>query len=80
MKELFASIYHSLALSYDKTIKELENNLGTTFKYVYIVGGGANNKYLNKLTEKYTGREVVALPIEATSLGNIKIQLNKYSK
>ncbi len=77
-KELFASIYHSLALSYDKTIKELEDNLSYKYNSIYIVGGGANNKYLNKLTEQYTKLKVVALPIEATSLGNIKIQIKKY--
>lgn len=77
MKELFSSIYHSLALSYRNTINELEMNLQTTFNYVYIIGGGANNKFLNKLTEEYTHKKVVALPIEATSLGNIKIQLKR---
>ena len=33
------------------------------------------NQYLNELTEKYTGKKVVALPIEATALGNLKIQM-----
>jgi len=72
--ELFASIYHSLAESYRKAIVELEAATGCKYNYVYIVGGGAKNNYLNKLTEKYTGRKVVALPIEATALGNIKVQ------
>lgn len=38
-------------------------------------GGGARNAFLNRLTEEATGKEVVALPIEATALGNLKIQM-----
>ena len=32
--------------------------------------------FLNDLTEKATGKKVIALPIEATAIGNLKIQLN----
>lgn len=73
--ELFASIYRSLAKCYDATCKELEDVTGKKYNYIYIVGGGAKNKYLNKLVEEYTGKKVVPLPIEATSLGNIKVQI-----
>ena len=73
--DLFNSMYHSLAESYNKACIELENITGRKFNYIYIVGGGAKNKYLNKLVEKHTGKKVVALPIEATSLGNIKVQM-----
>ena len=44
---------------------------------LYIVGGGAKNAYLNELTEQETGLRVVALPIEATALGNLKIQMTR---
>ena len=73
--DLFASIYHSLALCYKKAIEELEKITGKTYKKIYIVGGGAKNKYLNNLVKEYTNLEVIALPIEATSLGNIKVQM-----
>ena len=73
--DLFASIYHSLALCYKKAIEELEKITGKTYKKIYIVGGGAKNKYLNNLVNEYTNLEVIALPIEATSLGNIKVQM-----
>lgn len=73
--ELFASIYHSLALCYKKAIDELENITNKKFTSIYVVGGGAKNKFLNNLIEQYTGKKVVALPIEATALGNIKIQM-----
>ena len=77
--DLFASIYHSLALCYKKAIEELEKITGKTYKKIYIVGGGAKNTYLNNLVKEYTNLEVIALPIEATSLGNIKVQM-KVSK
>ena len=73
--DIFASIYHSLAKTYKKAIEDLEDITGNKYNSVYIVGGGAKNKYLNGLVEQYTGKKVVALPIEATCLGNIKIQM-----
>ncbi|MGM9632298.1 MAG: rhamnulokinase family protein [Eubacteriales bacterium] len=72
--DYFRCAYNSLASSYEKAIRELERNTGKTYKKLYIVGGGAKNALLNRLTEKKTKKEVVALPIEATSLGNLKIQ------
>lgn len=65
----------SLAQSYAKALKELEENTGHTYEKLYIVGGGANNTFLNALTEQATGKQVIALPIEATALGNLKIQM-----
>ena len=73
--ELFASIYRSLALSYKNAIDGLEEITNKKFKSIYIVGGGAKNKFLNELVEEYTKKKVVALPIEATSIGNIKVQM-----
>lgn len=73
--EIFSSIYHSMALCYKKSIEELEKITGKKYKKLYIIGGGAKNKYLNELVEKYTKLEVIAMPIEATSLGNIKVQM-----
>lgn len=72
--DLFASIYRSQALCYKKAIAELEKITGKTFSKIYIIGGGAKNIYLNNMVKDYTGLEVIALPIEATALGNIKIQ------
>lgn len=71
----FRCAYKSLALSYKKAIEELENNTSKSYKELYIVGGGAKNSFLNNLTEQITGKKVIALPIEATALGNLKIQM-----
>ena len=73
--DYFRCAYKSLALSYKKAIDELEANTGTKYEKLYIVGGGAKNVFLNRLTEEATGKKVVALPIEATALGNLKIQM-----
>ena len=73
--DYFRCAYRSLALSYAKAVRELEENTGRTYSKLYIVGGGARNAFLNNLTEQATGKEVIALPIEATAMGNLKIQL-----
>ena len=73
--DLFASIYRSQAICYKKAIEELEIITNKKYYKIYIIGGGAKNKYLNDLVREYTKLEVIALPIEATALGNIKIQM-----
>ena len=73
--DYFRCAYRSLALSYKVALEELEKNTGTHYKKLYIVGGGAKNQYLNALTAEMTGKEVIALPIEATAIGNLKVQM-----
>ncbi len=73
--DYFRCAYKSLALSYKQAIDELEANTGRKYEKLYIVGGGAKNEFLNRLTEEATGKKVIALPIEATALGNLKIQM-----
>ena len=75
MADYFNAAYVSLADGYRKAILDLERNTGKTYPAIYIVGGGAKNGYLNDLTEKATGKKVIALPIEATAIGNLKIQI-----
>ena len=53
----------------------MERNTGAKYEKLYIVGGGAKNQFLNKLTAEATGKEVIALPIEAPALGNLLIQM-----
>ena len=71
----FSCAYRSLAQSYRKAIEEIERNTGRKYEKLYIVGGGAKNGFLNRLTGEATGKQVIALPIEATALGNLKIQM-----
>ena len=75
MAGYFRCAYRSLAQGYRQAIDEIEKNTGKTYKKLYIVGGGAKNQFLNRLTKEATGKQVIALPIEATAIGNLKIQL-----
>ncbi len=73
--DYFRCAYRSLALSYKNALDELERNTGKTYHKLYIVGGGAKNQFLNRMTEHFTQKQVVALPIEATAMGNLKLQM-----
>ncbi len=73
--DYFRCAYRSLAVSYRVALDELERNTGCTYEKLYIVGGGAKNSFLNRLTEEATGKKVIAMPIEATALGNLKLQM-----
>ncbi len=75
--DYFNCAFRSLAYSYKQAIEELENNLGVQYDTIYIVGGGAKNGYLNELTQRVCGKKVAALPIEATALGNLKLQIER---
>ena len=73
--DYFRCAYRSLAASYREALDELERNTGKCYEKLCIVGGGAKNSFLNRLAWKATGKQVIALPIEATALGNLKIQM-----
>lgn len=75
--DYFSCAYHSLASCYEDAIRDLEGNVGKEYSEIYIVGGGAKNGYLNDLTARYTGRRVVAMPIEATAIGNLTVQMRR---
>ena len=73
----FRCAYRSMAQGYRQAIEEIERNTGETYRKLYIVGGGAKNQFLNRLTEEATGKKVIALPIEATALGNLRSQMKE---
>jgi rhamnulokinase len=73
--DVLSSVYHSLAKSYDKAVKEIEQISGKTVNSIHIVGGGSKDMYLNKLTAKYTGKKVYIGLMEATATGNLVSQI-----
>lgn len=75
--DYFRCAYRSLAKSYAEAIAELERSTGRKYEKLYIVGGGAKNDFLNRLTAQATKKQVIALPIEATALGNLKVQMEE---
>ena len=74
-RDYFCCAYRSLALCYKNAIRELQQNTQKQYDSIYIVGGGAKNLFLNRLTAEASGKKVIALPIEATAIGNLKIQM-----
>ena len=75
LPQVLASVYRSLAASYAKTVRELEEIAGKEIDTVAIVGGGSKDDYLNRLTALYTGKRVSAGPTECTAMGNLLAQL-----
>ncbi len=67
--------FDSLALLYADILSELADLRGKPFTQLHIVGGGCQNQLLNQLCADACGITVVAGPIEASTLGNIGIQL-----
>ncbi len=76
LPDVLNSVYHSLAVSYAEVVQEIEDITGEPVDCINIVGGGSQDKYLNTLTGKYTGKEIITGPVEATALGNLKTQFN----
>ncbi|RKI93315.1 rhamnulokinase [Parablautia intestinalis] len=73
--ETAAVIYNSLGRCYAETIGQIEQMTGQKYDRIYVVGGGSNAEYLNRITAKYTGRAVYAGPGEATAIGNLLVQM-----
>jgi rhamnulokinase len=67
--ELAYAVYTSLAQCY--------KTAGKTYSAISIIGGGSRDSYLNALTAEYTGKTVYAGPTEATSTGNILLQMKE---
>lgn len=68
-------IMESLALKYRMAVEGLEEILGYKLPVLHIVGGGCKNTMLSQFTANAISRPVIAGPVEATSTGNILMQL-----
>jgi rhamnulokinase len=75
MGEILHVIYASLALKYRLVLQRIEKLTGTRFEALHIVGGGSNNALLCQYTANALGRPVLAGPAEATTYGNLLMQL-----
>ena len=67
-------VLQSLAAKYAEATAHLNAMLPTPIKKLHIIGGGSQNKLLNRLTEETLGVPVEAGPVEATAIGNILCQ------
>ena len=67
-------VLQSLAAKYAEATSALNAMLPSPIKKLHIIGGGSQNKLLNRLTEEALGVPVEAGPVEATGIGNILTQ------
>lgn len=67
-------VLESLTLKYKNTLGKIESLKGKPVEVLHLVGGGTQNKLLNRLTAEATGKIVVAGPMKATAIGNIVMQ------
>ncbi len=72
---MMKAVYRGLAASYADAIKAIEGITGEHFDTVAVIGGGSRDRYLNRLTQEYSGRSVTVGSPEATALGNILVQM-----
>jgi rhamnulokinase len=64
----------SLAITYRRTLAELEDLTGARIETIHIVGGGTQNKQLCQMAADACQRRVLAGPVEATAIGNLMMQ------
>lgn len=72
--ELARCCLESLALCYAETLDRLERLTERKIEVLHAVGGGIQNRLLNRLTVAAVGRPVLAGPVEATAIGNVLVQ------
>ena len=73
--EIARTALESLALKYRWVLEKLEFINGETINTIHIIGGGTQNKLLCQFTANATKRQVLAGPVEATSIGNLLVQM-----
>ena len=67
-------ILDSLAAAYARAVDDAGRLSGRSVRVVHLVGGGALNEPLCRLTADACGLPVLAGPVEATALGNVLVQ------
>ena len=73
--QVMRCIYESLALKYRFALKQLSRATGKQFSVLHVLGGGAKDGLLCRMTADCAGIPVIAGPVEATALGNILPEL-----
>ncbi|MEU6532319.1 rhamnulokinase family protein [Streptomyces sp. NPDC046928] len=72
--EITRCILDSLALAHRRAVLDAQRLTGHPVDVVHVVGGGARNALLCRLTADACGLPVVAGPAEAAALGNVLVQ------
>ena len=72
--EVVRCILDSLALAYRRVVGQAGALSGVDVEALHVVGGGARNELLGRLTASACGVPVLAGPVEAAALGNVLVQ------
>lgn len=72
--EILSCIYTGLAFRCRYEIEAMEEELGRSYRTIYLVGGGARNEVLNRILADVMNKNIVVGPDEATALGNACMQ------
>ncbi|HET6625553.1 MAG TPA: rhamnulokinase family protein [Nocardioidaceae bacterium] len=72
--EMARCVLESLAQAFADTVETAERLAGKPVGVIHLVGGGAQNRLLCRLTANRSGRPVLAGPVEATACGNVLVQ------
>jgi rhamnulokinase len=70
------AIFESLALKYRLVAQSLARVTAKPIDKIYVVGGGCRNRLLNQFAADALNCTVVCEPVEATSVGNLIVQLH----
>lgn len=73
--EIARCAYESLVMKIRDRIADMERISGTRLETLHVVGGGIQNTRLCQWIADATGLEVVAGPVETTSVGNALMQM-----
>ena len=73
--QLLRTVFDSLACKYRMVFDQLSTFTSKPLSELRVVGGGSQNGFLNQCTASALNCQVHAGPVEATSLGNILMQL-----
>lgn len=73
--DIIQTVYNGLLNEYKIAIKQFEEVTKKGISTIYMVGGGIQDTYLCEQVAKTTQKRVIAGPIEASSIGNILVQM-----
>lgn len=75
LPQLFRLVYESLALKYRTVLDKLQPFASGRISCLHVIGGGSQDRFMNQLTANVCQVPVIAGPVEASSIGNILVQM-----
>ena len=75
MSDISRVIFTSMVKSYQELVHSVEAITSTKIRVLHVIGGGSKNSYLNQLIADSLTIPVIAGPAEATTIGNVIMQM-----